>query len=388
MRRSQQYGNATFAAMQRCEMNTTVIRNHRARYCLFEFGIVRAGECARGFCLPLFLFLLFAASPEAGGAEIYVSPNGNDANSGNKAGPLASIAAARDAAREYAGKEAVTVHISDGIYYLPETLFFTPEDSGTKQHPVLYAAETEGGAVLSGGSELRLSWQAHDDGIFKAQTPAGLQIDQLFIDGQNQRMARYPNYDASKKAEPYQGFAADAFSKERAAKWADPTGGYIHAMHRAGWGGYHYRITGKTDDGEVNYEGGWQNNRRMGMHKDHRMVENVFEELDAPGEWFHNAKTSTLYYKPGSALRRNSRFGSKTGTSDEVHYVLEPNFQTRASRSFDSGTTLSFRARRKHLLRSSRCRDSRCGTRRAPSWTAKNSCCAATGRFIAAAPSC
>jgi hypothetical protein len=64
----------------------------------------------------------------------------------------------------------------------------------------------------------------------------------------------------------YQGYAADAFSPERAARWADPAGGYIHAMHAARWGGYHYRITGKNPDGSLAYEGGWQNNRQMGMH--------------------------------------------------------------------------------------------------------------------------
>jgi hypothetical protein len=40
----------------------------------------------------------------------------------------------------------------------------------------------------------------------------------------------------------------------------------------------------------------------MGMHKDFRMVENIFEELDAPGEWFHDAKTQTLYYQPEPAI--------------------------------------------------------------------------------------
>lgn len=29
-------------------------------------------------------------------------------------------------------------------------------------------------------------------------------------------------------------------------------------------------------------EGGWQNNRQLGIHPDNRMVENIFEELDAP----------------------------------------------------------------------------------------------------------
>ena len=111
-------------------------------------------------------------------------------------------------------------------------------------------------------------------------------------------MARYPNYDASRPTDAYQGYAADAFSKQRTTTWTDPTGGYIHAMHRANWGGYHYRINGRKADGEVAFEGGWQNNRQSGMHNEFRMVENVFEELDAPGEWFHNAKTNTLYYKP------------------------------------------------------------------------------------------
>lgn len=246
--------------------------------------------------------LLLWAPTSSYSADFYVSPHGGDSNRGTKESPFASLAAARDAARPVAGTEAVTVHVADGVYYLPETLMFTAADSGSAGHPVLYRAENEGKAVLSGGSRLDLNWTLSRDGVFQARTPAGLAIDQLFIDGKNQRMARYPNHDPAKKAEPYQGFAEDAFSKTRAAGWADPTGGYIHAMHRASWGGYHYRITGKNADGEVTYEGGWQNNRQMGMHKAYRMVENVFEELDAVGEWFHDANSSTLYYKPAAGI--------------------------------------------------------------------------------------
>ncbi len=231
-------------------------------------------------------------------AEIHVSPAGKDTNPGTQASPLQSLAAAQNAARRFAGKEPVTVRFADGVYYLPETMVFTAADSGTAKAPVVYQADNEGAAVLSGGMKLDLKWQPFRDGIYQASTPPGLVIDQLFIDGKRQRMARYPNYDASKPTAAYQGFSADAFSKERAARWADPAGGYIHAMHSARWGGYHYRITGKNPDGTVAYEGGWQNNRQMGMHKDFRMVENIFEELDAPGEWFHNAKTNTLYFMP------------------------------------------------------------------------------------------
>ena len=215
--------------------------------------------------------------------ELYVSPKGSDMNLGTQGNPVASLAKARDLARPHAGKKAVTVHVADGIYYLPETLVFTPADSGSEKNPVVYKADNEGGVVLSGGSLLELHWTAYKDRIYQAKTPAGLEIDQLFVNGTAQRMARYPNFDPKKKTAAYQGYSADAFSKERAAHWADPTGGYIHAMHTSRWGGYHYRITGKDAQGEVTYEGGWQNNRQMGMHKDYRMVENIFEELDALG---------------------------------------------------------------------------------------------------------
>ena len=235
-------------------------------------------------------------------AEIYVSPTGADGNPGTRSAPFKSLTAARNAARRLAGKKAVNVTVADGLYYLPETLVFTPADSGSENNPVIYQAANEGKAIISGGLRLDLKWEAMADGIFKATTPAGLAIDQLFIDGGRQRMARYPNFDPAKTTAAYQGFSADAFSNERAAKWADPAGGYIHAMHSQRWGGYHYRITGKNPDGSVAYEGGWQNNRQMGMHSEFRMVENIFEELDAPGEWFHNAKNHTLYFKPEAAM--------------------------------------------------------------------------------------
>ncbi|MDA9335855.1 right-handed parallel beta-helix repeat-containing protein [Flavobacteriaceae bacterium] len=237
--------------------------------------------------------------------EIYVSPNGLDSNDGTVNKPLATFAAAQLKARAFAGKQAVTISFADGVYYLDETIVFKPEDSGTEKFPIVYRAQNEGGALLSGGTKLNLEWKPFRDGIFQSKTPQDIQIDQVFINGLNQLMARYPNYDASKKTDAYQGYAADAFSKERAATWNNPKGGYIHAMHSKEWGGYHYIITGKNKDGDVTYEGGWQNNRQMGMHPEYRMVENIFEELDAVGEWFHDEDTQTLYYNPEESMDLN-----------------------------------------------------------------------------------
>ena len=110
----------------------------------------------RAFVIFTSLVCLSLSCGQLVAADLYVAVTGNDANPGTSAAPLKSLDAARKAARAFAGKEVVTVFVADGVYYLPETLVFTSEDSGSKAHPVTYRAVNEGRAVLSGGSELDL----------------------------------------------------------------------------------------------------------------------------------------------------------------------------------------------------------------------------------------
>ena len=236
------------------------------------------------------------------GAEFHISPAGSDTNPGTKDKPFATLAKARDAVRaaKAAAREPVTVWLHAGTYYLPETLVLAAGDSGTKQAPVVYAAAPGEEAVLSGGSRPDLKWEPHQGGIMKAKAPPGLATDQLFVNGQRQHLARYPNFDPNVRI--FNGYAKDAISPERVKRWADPRGGFIHAMHRSMWGGMHFRLTGKDAGGNLTYEGGWQNNRPAPMHPEYRFVENIFEELDAPGEWFLDSKTAVLYFYPPQDL--------------------------------------------------------------------------------------
>jgi hypothetical protein len=245
------------------------------------------------------LGVALAAGGEA--ADFFVGPGGDDGNPGTAERPFATLARAQQALRARAEGQGATVSVRGGAYYLDAPLIFTAADSGSVDAPLVFAAAEGETVVVSGGQRLQLDWRPYRDGIFQSATPAGLEIDQLFVNGRNQPMARYPNFDP--QVAIYNGYAADAFSRERAARWSDPVGGYIHAMHRAHWGGYHYRITGKKPDGSVVYEGGWQNNRQMGMHPEHRFVENIFEELDAPGEWYHDAANRVLYFYPPPELK-------------------------------------------------------------------------------------
>ncbi len=155
--------------------------------------------------------------------------------------------------------------------------------------------------VISGGVKLvNLDWRHYTNGIFQAQVPADLQTEEIFVNGERQILARYPNFDPT--AQYFDGFTSGADIKQRAARWADPAGGYLHAMHPALWGDFTWRITGKDANGDLTKVGGWQNNRGGGINQGIQFVENIFEELDAPGEWFLNSKTHTLYFYPPAGL--------------------------------------------------------------------------------------
>jgi hypothetical protein len=243
------------------------------------------------------LHLLVAIALPAFGQPYYVASAGNDANPGTIGKPFASLQRAQAALRQKRG----TVYLRGGTYYLPETLNFTAQDSGAKDAPVVFQPYQNEHAVLSGGVKLEnLAWEPWTNGVFQAKVPADLRTEEIFVNGQRQILARYPNFDPTAKY--FDGFAADAISSNRVARWADPTGGYFHAMHPSLWGDFTWRITGKDAQGGVTMEGGWQNNRGGAVHQKIRFVENIFEELDAPGEWFLNIKTHTLYFYPPTGL--------------------------------------------------------------------------------------
>jgi PDZ domain len=231
------------------------------------------------------------------GQPYFVAPAGDNANPGTLEKPFASLQRAQLAVRQKPG----VVFLRGGTYYLPETLVFTVQDSGTKDASVIFQAYKNEQPVISGGVKLeKLDWQPYRDGIFQSKVPDDLRTEEIFVNGERQILARYPNFNPA--AQYFDGFAADAISTNRAARWADPAGGYFHAMHPNLWGDFTWRITGKDAQGGVTREGGWQNNRGGAVHRSIRFVENIFEELDAPGEWFLDAKTHTLYFYPPAGL--------------------------------------------------------------------------------------
>jgi hypothetical protein len=274
--------------------------------------------------------------------KLYVSTFGDDANPGTKEKPFATLKRAQEAVRERTrpSLEGITVFFQAGTYYLDETLSFSSKDSGTSEGRVTFAAIEGESVTLSGGRRLQCDWRPYKNGIMMCQLPqvksGKLTFDQLFVNGKRQIRARYPNCDHS-DPKNYSGYVRAAgrlpddlsnpnpdpnddmtFSSGAprgvrydpatftTKRWKKPNEAIIHIYQAMYWGNLQWRIKEIDWDGNILWFG--HGGQQMGAkwHQDpcrvddnsFFFIENVFEELDAPGEWYLDRETGTLYYLP------------------------------------------------------------------------------------------
>ncbi len=108
------------------------------------------------------LVILFALSVFTGNAkEIWVSTNGNDNNPGTQDKPMATLLMAQRKARELRRlkdptiNEGIQIILKGGTYFLEETLFFRPEDSGNHSSITTIQAAPDERPVLSSGVQMK-----------------------------------------------------------------------------------------------------------------------------------------------------------------------------------------------------------------------------------------
>ena len=174
----------------------------------------------------------------------------------------------------------VTLSLAPGEYFLETPVSLFKKDSGL-------TIASPGGAVLTGCKALgRIPWEPYRDGIFRARLdhiPLSRAIDGVTVNNFPQTMARFPNEEKGKVP---LGGAADAKTiRERAAGWRQPETGRLRALHSFGWGGNDYQITGRDGSSPFGLALRWMgdNNRGGEPSLEAAVVENIFEELDAPG---------------------------------------------------------------------------------------------------------
>ena len=223
-----------------------------------------------------------------------------------------SLAAALDKARAHKGIHRI--ELAAGLYELAAPIVIDERLSGTADQPFVLAGAPGARVVLSGAVRLpALAWQPWKGGIWRARYQ-GRPFQRLWLGQRLLVRARYP--DAPPEQTRLVG-AADATAPERVARWHDPEGAVLHALHGNGWGGVQVPILGRNADGSLRYGTQVGNNRAMPPSARERWVDNVFEELDAPGEWFLDGKAGWLYLKPPVRGRPPAR-GLRAGAQEAL----------------------------------------------------------------------
>lgn len=285
--------------------------------------------------------------------ELYVSVNGQDTNPGTREQPLATLARARDVLRTQRtpGAGGATVWIGRGTYRLAESLSFGPEDSGSKDAPVVFRAVAGEEVRISGGINLpesafrpvtdaailaRLPEEARGKvlcvtlkaagvpnagelrcrGFHLQQAPAALE---LFCDDVPMPLSRWPNkgyvltgtildsgpraYGPSEvvKEEDISALTGSfSFADPRLKRWQDPAGAWVHGFWCWDWADQYLPVKSiDAEKGVVSLAAP----HPYGLKEGKRFCFlNLLEEIDRPGEWVVDRRAGVLYFWPPKPL--------------------------------------------------------------------------------------
>jgi hypothetical protein len=212
----------------------------------------------------------------------------------------------------------VTVYLEAGTYRLSQTLTLGPEDSGTNGHSVVWTSAPGESAVISGGQRIS-GWDVSDPSknIWAAAVPTGLEARQLYVNGMRASLAsgRLP-VTLTKTATGY------AASSPDMASWRNPSD--IEFVYTAQMGQMDEPIcpiASITGSAIVMAEPCWTNSTlrqidSLSAWHDANLVgyqtlttptyvENAYELLDHPGEFYLDQAAHMLYYipRPGEDMR-------------------------------------------------------------------------------------
>jgi hypothetical protein len=256
----------------------------------------------------------------------YVSTEGDDRWSGQGAapnadrtdGPFATIARARDAVRELRRggdlQQPVTVRIRTGTYYLDEPLVFGPADSGTPECPITYAAYGRERPRISGGRRIT-GWkpsEANGKRAWAVTIPEVIAGDwyfhQLFVNDHRRPRTRLPKEgyyhwtalpEVTADVKWNQGQPQAEFADGEIKRWRNLSD--VEVIVPQLW------ITSRMPIADVDDQ---QRLVTFGKKSVFRLtegfagdmgrywVENVYEALDTPGQWYLDRQAGVLYYLP------------------------------------------------------------------------------------------
>jgi hypothetical protein len=283
---------------------------------------------------------------------VFVAPTGDDANPGNMAQPLKTIAKARDIVRGMTASMTadVTVYLRGGTYPQASTLTFSNADSGKNGHYVKYVAYQNEQPIITGGKSITGFTVSNAGSNIYSASNVTTPFRQLYVNGVKAIRARSPNLGAN---------GAFAFNRltgsdntaqniqiaaSEVGSWNNLTKVEMHVM--TGWGDNTLRLASVSTSGGTaslkiqSPESGIVFVRPFphlggqfgGFTKHVYYFENALEFLDQAGEWYLDEAKGVLYYKPRSGedmtnatvvapMLETVMSVQGTSTSDQAGYI-------------------------------------------------------------------
>lgn len=318
------------------------------------------------------------------GAEIYVSPNGNDNGDGSFANPYKTLAKAQQRARELKNTpNGVTVYLRGGTYRLRDTWKFDENDVATKNSPIIYRAYGNEEPIVTAATEIPLSdfksvtnpdivsrlapgcedkvkvidltkYGMHEfpeittEVIGNSTNVFGL-LD-VYIDGVRGTVARWPNYGYFKSGEIIDpGMNADdgiqsgfsfRFNDARPARWGKADNLLIFGIpvyeYATGTFPAKVDVNERTISTDVPYRWHILSDKPYYAY-------NLLEEIDVQGEYFVDTKTKELYVMPTDGMQKVemavSNFPLVALDGSKEIYFKDITFSGAASNGFELDNT-------------------------------------------------
>ena len=284
--------------------------------------------------IALILSASLSPSVRCGGAEIYVSPKGNDARTGAEGEPIRSLERARDAAREITGDRGVIIWLEGGVYERDRPFELTAEDSGSEGTTVTYRARP-GAEVRIVGGKVVTEWKpVSDEAVLARLAPAArsevVRADlkalgvtdygsakggglELFFRDEPMTLARWPNEGFTRitaLVEPgtanVRGTRGSATGKfvyegERPGQWLEEEDAWVHGYWFWDWSDQRHAVRSiETERRVISVEPPYHGyGYRVGQWF---YGFNILVELDRPGEWYVDREAGMLYFWPPGAI--------------------------------------------------------------------------------------
>ncbi|MBR4059833.1 MAG: FIVAR domain-containing protein, partial [Lachnospiraceae bacterium] len=291
-----------------------------------------------------------------GEIAIYVDDaNGSDDNKGTLEAPFKTIQKALSCVETLQTSEepfkGIVVYLKGGTYNTTESINITSAHSGKDQIPVIISAYDNEEVVISGGTKIagskfkpvneisaeaynKLSVAIRDEIVAVSLTELGISTDgaattadganyQVFVDGEELTLSRYPNATnlaLTGKVEHigYINFSGDSMGNKgdnaddpdirfemtdlRPTLWDNDGNIWLKGSLYAEWLIQNIRVKDiNTTTGIITMDGGTDRGAKTNPNNTYYYY-NVLEELDVPGEFYLDTEAGILYMYPISDM--------------------------------------------------------------------------------------